>query len=310
MHSTNNIVQTERADFWNDVIAETYFPLQLTFSNAATFEGKLEHQSLGEIELSRLQTGPIQYERKRHQIVNSTEEQYLITIPSRSPVDFYQLGRQVRCNPGGFILERGDEPYQFSYAAKNDLVVIKVSKQLLADQLPEPDRFCAEIFDGKEGLGGLFTTMALRVQSYAPADKKSRLVLGRNLIDLLALVLGENTQTNLASRSSVRAAHLQRAEEFIATNLANSNLSPDLVANSCGISKRYLHEVYENANQTVSQSIRQQRLNAARNALTMQNSASMSEIAYRFGFSDQAQFSRSFRGMFGQTPSEYRQIFH
>jgi AraC-like DNA-binding protein len=32
----------------------------------------------------------------------------------------------------------------------------------------------------------------------------------------------------------------------------------------------------------------------------------MSDIAYRFGFSDQAQFSRLFKAMFGQTPSGYR----
>jgi AraC-like DNA-binding protein len=38
----------------------------------------------------------------------------------------------------------------------------------------------------------------------------------------------------------------------------------------------------------------------------MPNPGPMSDIAYRFGFSDQAQFSRLFKAMFGQTPSSYR----
>ena len=49
-----------------------------------------------------------------------------------------------------------------------------------------------------------------------------------------------------------------------------------------------------------------QRLIAARNLLAMSNPGPMSDIAYRFGFSDQAQFSRLFKAMFGQTPSGYR----
>jgi AraC-like DNA-binding protein len=40
--------------------------------------------------------------------------------------------------------------------------------------------------------------------------------------------------------------------------------------------------------------------------LDLPNAAPMAEIAYRFGFSDQAQFSRLFKAMFGQTPSSYR----
>ena len=56
----------------------------------------------------------------------------------------------------------------------------------------------------------------------------------------------------------------------------------------------------------MSQQIREQRLTAARDMLQMPHPGPMSDIAYRFGFSDQAQFSRLFKAMFGQTPSGYR----
>jgi AraC-like DNA-binding protein len=38
----------------------------------------------------------------------------------------------------------------------------------------------------------------------------------------------------------------------------------------------------------------------------MPGAGPLSDVAYRFGFSDQAQFSRLFKAMFGQTPSGYR----
>jgi len=237
-HSTSLLPSAARAGHWNAVIAKTYFPLHLTYRDAATFDGRLEHQSLGDLSLSRLQTEPVQYERHPRHIAGASEEQYLITIPRRSPVEFRQLGREVRCDPGGFIIERGDEPYRFSYEAANDLCVLKVAKPVLSTRLRNPDRFCALVFNGRDGLGGLFTTMAQHVQAQATSDLAAGAVLGRQLIELLTLTLDRTIDSADVALSSVRAAHLKRAEDVIRRNLSNPDLSPDLVADACGISKR------------------------------------------------------------------------
>lgn len=305
-HSTKGLPSAARAGHWNAVIAEAYFPLHLTFRDAAAFDGKLALQSLGDVSLSRLQTEPVQYERHPRHIAGTSEEQYLITIPRQSPVAFRQMGRDLRCDPGSFIIERGDAPYRFSYEAANDLCVLKVAKPILANRLHNPDRFCAQVFNGREGMGGLFTTMAQQVQTLAPDDAAAGALLGRQMIELLAMAVDRNAETSEVAQSAVRAAHLKRAAEAIRRNLSNPDLSPDLVAEACGISKRYLHEIFADGNGTVSQHIREQRLIAARNLLQLPNSGPMSDIAYRFGFSDQAQFSRLFKAMFGQTPSAYR----
>ena len=92
------------------------------------------------------------------------ETEILGTIPRQAPIEFRQLGREVRCDPGGFILERGDEPYRFSYGSANDLCVVKVAKPVLSERLRNPDRFCALVFNGREGMGSLFTTMAQEIQ--------------------------------------------------------------------------------------------------------------------------------------------------
>ncbi|MDO8882067.1 MAG: helix-turn-helix domain-containing protein [Pseudotabrizicola sp.] len=305
-HSTDSLPASARADHWNAVIARAYFPLDLTFRNAASFQGTLDMKDAGDVSLSRLRTEAVQYERHRHHIAAASEEQYLITIPRQSPVEFRQLGREVRCDPGGFILERGDEPYRFSYGAANDLCVLKIDKPLLAERLRNPDLFCAHVINGREGIGSLFTTMAQQVQRTGAEDPASGRVLGRHLIELLALALDRGADIEQGAGSSVRAAHRRRAEEVIRRNLAQGTLSPETVAEGCGISKRYLHELFSDVNCTVSQFIREQRLLAARDLLLMPNPGPMSDVAYRFGFSDQAQFSRLFKAKFGQTPSGFR----
>lgn len=129
-----------RAAYWDRAIADTYFPLRLTFRDPATFDGRLTRRDIGAISLSRLNTKALLYERLRQHLRTAVEEEYLIAIPRLSPVEFYQVGREVRCDPGGFILERGDEPYRFSYGATNELYVLKLPKRVLSEKLRNPDR--------------------------------------------------------------------------------------------------------------------------------------------------------------------------
>ena len=305
-HSTAQIAPAQRSAHWNRVIAETYFPLHLTFRDAGSFSGLLEKRQMGNVSLSRLVTEPLQYERRPNHISYADDEEYLITVPRLSPVEFRQLGREVRCDPGGFILERGDEPYRFSYGAPNELGVLKISNRALSEKLRDPDRLCARVFDASEGLPALFTQMMAQLLALPVTEARAADILGRQLIEVLALALDDQIDRDEGVRTAVRAGHLRRAEQIIRQNLSNPNLAPDLVADACGISKRYLHELFSDTNKTVSQFIRDERLIAAREMIASSRQLPMAEIAYRFGFSDQAQFSRLFRAMFGLTPSEWR----
>lgn len=305
-YSTAGIGLADRAAEWNRAIADTYFPLQLTFRDPASFEGRLEKRSMGAVSLSRLATGPLQYERQAHHISHTDREEYLLTVPRRGPVDFRQLGRDVRCDPGGFILERGDEPYRFSYSETNELCVLKIPKSALSERLRSPDRFCARVIDARSGLPRLLTGMMAQLQSLDAAEGQAAAILGRQVVEVLAIALDERTDRDEGAVSSVRAAHLRRAERVIRQNLSNPALSPDFVAERCGISKRYLHELFSDTDKTVARFTREERLIAARDAIASSRTLSLAEIAYRFGFSDQAQFSRLFKAQFGTTPSDWR----
>lgn len=305
-HSTSQIVPGQRSAHWVRVISETYFPLHLTFRDAATFTGQLERRQMGDVSLSRLATEPLQYERRPTHISHTCEEEYLVTVPRLSPVEFRQLGREVRCDPGGFILERGDEPYRFAYGAPNELSVLKISRKALAEKIRDPDRLCARIIDARTGLASLFTNMMGQLHSLPLTEGRAASVLGRQMVEVLAIALDDTAGEDQQVKTAVRAGHLRRAEQIIRRNFPNSALSPDLVADACGISKRYLHELFSDTNQTVSQFIREERLIAARDTIASSPSLGMAEIAYRFGFSDQAQFSRLFRAMFGKTPTDWR----
>jgi AraC-like DNA-binding protein len=84
-------------------------------------------------------------------------------------------------------------------------------------------------------------------------------------------------------------------------------MSDLLLTRAHGISVRYLHLIFNERDVTVGGRIRLRRLAQCRVTLTnARRERSITEIALKWGFSDAAHFSRSFKGAFGISPSAFR----
>lgn len=306
--TTTGVSPASRSRHWHETIASTYFPLELTFRHSDTFEGELLNWQLGDLSISRLQSQPLSYRRLPKHLTNESQEDYLITVPTRSEVYFSQSGTDVRCNPGGFIFERSNEPYEFSHSDPASLWVLKVSESVLAQRIRSPGRFCSMEFNARNGSGGLFTDMLQHIPTNIKGmNDHARTKVGDLLIELLALSVESDERTMTSGSSAVRFAHLTRIEHYLRTHLSDPLLGPERVADACGISTRYLHELLRDTNQTLGQRIRDQRLNACRNELKdLSNCKTIATIAYSHGFTDQAQFSRAFKNRYSQTPKDFR----
>lgn len=304
--STASIPPQDRAGRWKAAIAETYFPLELTFQQTQKFDGRLVARGAGRLGLSRLSSDPVVYERRAKHLKNAQEEEYLVTIPVAAPVEFRQLGRDVLCAPGCLVVERGDEPYRFLYRKPNDLHVVKVPRSAIAERVSNPDEACARIIDAGSGAAALFVSMVQSAHRHLDgASTETVLLAERHLLELLAGALAGIDAVSHTS-SAVRAAHLTRAEAFIQAHIRDPALRPDLIAAACGISKRYLHDLYRDRDESVSRRIRDLRLEAARDLIVTHRRLRIADAAYRYGFSDQGQFTRLFKARFGQAPKHYR----
>jgi AraC-like DNA-binding protein len=107
--------------------------------------------------------------------------------------------------------------------------------------------------------------------------------------------------------SSIRAAHLHRAEQFIRNNLCDHSLSPSKVAEACNVSMRYLQQLFLDADKSISGFIREKRMARSFEDLSVNGAAmTVAEIAQKWGFSDQPQFNKAYRAHFGCTPTDTR----
>lgn len=306
-YTTNSTPDQLHHRYWQEVIGNTYFNLQLRFPHTDNFEGMLESWEVGPVSVSRLQSNALCYERLRRDC-QQDDENFLVTIPEQSNIEFSQFARNIVCKPGGFIMEHSNEPYKFQYGKENAMWVLKLPGAILRNRIRNPDRYCAMQFDALSGVGMLFNEYLQLIirhrESLAPAIES---VMGVQLMELLAATLEADPRILQSNNSAVRCAHLKRVEEFIRRNLSDVDLTPDRVAQSCAISTRYLHLLFKETDQTVSQWIRDLRLQAAYEHLCRSSgNIQIGQIAYQWGFTDQAQFCNAFKSKYGLKPSDLR----
>jgi len=307
-YSTHLLPQRERQDYWKGVIDSAYFPLELDFRDPNLFHGQLSQWRLDRLGISRLESSATCFKRVERQI-DESEPYFLITIPAQQQVHFSQANRSVVCNPGSFILERSDLPYEFSYSKDNALWVIRVPVSLLRARIREPERYLYMEFDKQKGMGAMFFSfMKNMVQQASYTDEASHSVLSNQLTDLLAHCLEKDERVLMSNEAGLRSVHLRNIEAFVRDNIQRSELSPDMIAGCCQISTRYLHKLFKDSDQTVSQWIKELRLQSALNDIKADSGhTTLAEIAYRWGFNDQAHFCRLFKARFGCTPKTMRE---
>ncbi|SHG54196.1 acetamidase/formamidase family protein [Bradyrhizobium erythrophlei] len=130
--------------------------------------------------------------------------------------------------------------------------------------------------------------------------------VAQSLADLLPTFVAPTTD---AGCTATQAAILHRLCQTIERKLDDPDLTPARVAESEGISERYLQKIFEGSGSSFTHYLRERRLQ--RTSAELSNPAeahhSISEIAYRNGFNDSAHFSRTFRHRFGLSPREFRQ---
>lgn len=309
-HSSTMLMSSSQ-ERWTKLVSQTYFPLTLNYGNPeARFQGSLKVWKAqgSDFSLSRLWSYQAEYSRYQSQIAQDDHASFLVTIPLRTHVFFTQHGRSLNCPPGHFIVEQGDAPYRFGYELPNDMWVFKVPSQSMKHRIRRPERYSQHCFSAEKGIGCAFVEFLMicsqRVNECSINDQNR---LFEQALNMLTLVLEQDERVLNSDQSHLKTAHLMRIERYISANLGDPDLTPARIAHYSGISLRYLHKLFSGSGYTVREWVKVQRLEAAHRDLeATPTGINIGEIAYRWGFSDQAQFCRAFKQHYGYSASELR----
>ncbi|MGG0707698.1 AraC family transcriptional regulator [Bacillus paramobilis] len=99
---------------------------------------------------------------------------------------------------------------------------------------------------------------------------------------------------------------IYKVQDYIEAHI-NDSLSIEELADVAGFSKFHFHRIFKGiVDEPLSRYVNRLKLERATHLLTYRTDMTITNIAYHFGFTDSAVFSRTFKNYYGVSPSQYR----
>ncbi|WP_426366991.1 helix-turn-helix domain-containing protein [Streptomyces sp. E-08] len=194
------------------------------------------------------------------------------------------------------------------------MIFFRVPRSFLGLSESELNQVLGVPVRGGEGVGSLVSDFLTALAAQAEfrrstiGDRRARTAV-RLLSVLVMELLEADTTDEVDDASGTANEMLSRIRAHIEEHLMDPDLSPESIARAHHISVRYLQKLFQNDGSTVSQWVRERRLEFCRIELGRSNRRiTMAALAHRWGFSSPSHFSRTFRGAYGMSPSEWQAL--
>lgn len=284
--------------WWRDAVNATHLAWDMPARREAAFRGRIRRQRIGAAEVVDCLCDGCDGRRGPAEISASGEAWYGV-LHVLDGCERLEIGAaEIDLDAGSLVVWDSTRPIRFAAPA----TLRKVTLMLPQAMAPGLHHLVGRRIEARRGPGALFAAhLRTLARQGAGLDARGQAAVLRPTLDLLELALDP-----LPAGPGHARAMMARATAYILQHLADPGLRPDGVAQAIGLSLRQLHRLFADSDCSVERWIWQQRLQRCARDLRRDPTARISEIAFRWGFSDAAHFSRAFRQGFGQSPKAYR----
>jgi AraC-like DNA-binding protein len=309
LFDTDTVAPSERFDFWTDSSDRAFFPCTFRRRDTLGFHGTVRQYLMGPLTISRVTSSATSVSRTWSDIGCHDPEAVHLSLQLRGCTVFSQHDRATAVAAGEMVLYDTSHPFSIVTDEPYDLVVLECSRLLLGLRGNDPvSHFAAPL---RGDVAHTLVAPFLTRLAHGLADgtvREGDTDLGESAVYLLRALCGDMGAVPDVGRRPPAGDLLARVKVHIEERLGDPGLRPDAIAAAHYVSTRHLQKLFKADGVTVTDWIRQRRMAGCRRDL--RDAAHAGEtiltIATRWGLSNPAHFSRSFRAEFGCTPSEFR----
>ena len=308
--STKNIEKTKRFSAWQEALCEHYLKVDTNSPNPTDYEGFLNKSVLGSAVLSEVFLSTQKIARNHQHIARLDKDCFYIMFPSKGSLLVEQAGKQEISTPGTAVLFDAAVPYQLRCRDYLQSMYVEMPRSILIDRCPIDKLESVPALNFADGLGWAVAEFCKLLSFEADSignDVAPKVVA--EIADLLALCIDAELKRKPTGESLSNKFRLQSLKSYIESRLGDPDLSPEVIAKDNGISVRYLHYLFKGTGKSVSEWVREKRLEKCHQKLTSTkfDDDSITGIAFSLGFNSSSHFTRLFKQKFGMPPRYIRQ---
>jgi AraC-like DNA-binding protein len=274
------------------------------------FRGTLGSGDAGRLRLLSLRAAPLRLSRVDRPAPAAGDGRLALLVQQEGTGAIRQDGREDVVRPGQLALLDLSRPFALEQHTPFHLYALRMPERSLGPSAPRVPRLTGRAIPAAGGVAALLRPLATRLASGGAAfDDRVRERLAGHVADLVATLVDEQAAgPGDGAPDTPRAVLLAAVRAHVDAHLRDPALSPARVAEAHGISLRYLHVLFEAEDTTVHRLIQRRRIEEYARELLRRSRAgrTISAVARGWGFGNAAHFSRTFKAVYGCSPSAWR----
>ncbi|MDH2428404.1 helix-turn-helix domain-containing protein [Sphaerisporangium sp. TRM90804] len=310
--NTGALPVRERFAGWCELTATSLIPTTMESEHREDFHASMRLRAHGPVQVSMVTCSALTAKRSSELIRRGDPELYFLALVQRGELGLAHAGREVGVSAGDLVIYDSSNPFS-AHMIPPTLWAQKVLVAIPKTHVPLPPKkieplLGTNIGDG-DGLGDVLSCLITRATLPPGPEAPGHNRLSGALVDLLSVLLGHMAGDVPIPPETRHHGLLLRIRAFIAGNLGDSRLTPQMIAEAHGISLRQLNRLFQLEDLPVAAWIRQRRLARCHRDLAdpALRSQAVYVIARRWGFTDAPSFTRAFRASYDVSPTQHRE---
>jgi AraC-like DNA-binding protein len=306
---THYIPPNKAFSTYRDALCSVYMPWSARTDSVPDFFGRFETTKVKGGTISRSRCSPMVCIRTKSEVARSDDECFYVLYVLTGFHACEQNGRKNAARAGEIIVVDSGQPCRVENGGPYDIICVTVPKEQLRGIGNLEDKLANALLTGGPLAAPLLSCASFiseHLVSSSPAELEA---LYDAWVSLLPLAGGCFEDANKERFTGSQNNSLLRAiQEFVGRSIADPDLSAHKAACHFGISVRYVHKLFACGGTTFNAYVAATRLDNVRQDLLCPSwdKRHVSDLAYRWGFSDLSTFNRSFKRRFGCAPTQYR----
>jgi AraC-like DNA-binding protein len=274
------------------------------------FIGDISQRRLAGLELAMVKTNAASLTRQHSHDEDDGDRYCFLVMQCSGRAQITQHGLTIELAPGEMALVDSAGNCEINPLGLMEHCSIHLPREAVVRHFSDQQHIFGKLNSGSASgrLLRLICTQLAEGMSVQEWQDDEGEALQESLISLLkpALTMGEQKS---AAELQIRGGTLRSGvEQLIHDQLTDASLSPAKLAAQLGISIRQLYRLFEEEGDSVCRYIQRARLVRSAADLVDHRLAneSITDIAFKWGFTDSAHFSRTFKKQFELSPRDYR----
>lgn len=294
---------------WEAMMWRSCSPMTVAPGDRASFRASLDLWDLGTLGLRLFNAPRYVALQTPHEIYRAHRQRLVLTIPLDGRCSFSQFGRTVQLEAGDAAFHLTTSPLEYVQAEEGAVAILQLPSNRIGLYVSCLEDVCAlRIAASDPVLGAVLGSARAIPNIHAIASERARDAFAESVVASLGALAAMLSESQENQSSVIQRRRLNAVKSFIDAELADNGLNPDRIASANGISVRYLHHLFQGDGQSVTDWIRERRLDRSRKGLESADlrALTVNEIGLRSGFNNDAHFRRAFKSRFGVAPRDYR----